>query len=579
MVLCRVFGLPAGFLSILTLVAVALTSFLASADTAEARRRYKRASSYAPPYSALVVDANSGKTLYAVNPDAPRFPASITKVMTLYLLFEQMERGKFTLESNLAVSRNASLQAPSKLGLDPGETISVEDAIKALVTKSANDVAVVVAENVGGSEENFAVMMTRKARALGMSRTTFRNPSGLPNPEQVTTARDLVTLGRAIQDRFPKQYKYFSTNRFEYAGGVHRNHNRLLGRIEGVDGIKTGYTRASGFNLLTSAKLDGRHILAVVIGGRSGRARDAQVASLIENHMESAVARRSVPMVAEAKIDNDDDDERATATAAATVEKKAEPIRVASVPQPLERPKPAVISELPRQKPAAEGTAAAGTPMALKPTGGSTGIRTALAPTVAATTPGSPAMRWMIGPQAAAGSGGDLTQQAARNTRLSRSLEPRLVPPGSVPYTNAISQKATDDGDEQPVPSRAATATSTTTVTPARLEPASLQKSQPVKETAAVKEAVVEKPTSGHTGWVIQLAATDNEGKAKEILSGAKAKNKSLLASAEAFTEKVTKGDATLYRARFAGFEADSDAQAACKALKRSGYGCFAQRI
>ncbi len=571
MVLSRVFGLPARFLSILTLLAIALTSLLASADSAEARRRYKR-SSYTPPYSALVVDANSGKTLYAVNADAPRFPASITKVMTLYLLFEQMERGKFTLESNLTVSRNASLQAPSKMGLEPGETISVEDAIKALVTKSANDVAVVVAENVGGSEENFAVMMTRKARALGMSRTTFRNPSGLPNPEQVTTARDLVTLGRAIQDRFPKQYKYFATNRFEYAGGVYRNHNRLLGRIEGVDGIKTGYTRASGFNLLTSAKLDGRHILAVVLGGRSGRARDAQVASLIENHMESAVARRSAPMVAEAAIDNDDD-EPVTATAAPAVEKKAEPVRVASVPQPVERPKPAVVSELPRQKPSSEGNAAAGAPLALKPSGGSTGIRTALAPTIAATTPGSPAMRWMIGPQAA-GNGSDPAQQAARNTRLSRSLEPRLVPPGSVPYTNAISQKATDDANEQPVPSRASAALTTPArVDPARVDPAPVPKPQPVKESAA------EKTTSGHTGWVIQLAATDNEGKAKEILSGAKAKNKGILASAEAFTEKVIKGDATLYRARFAGFEADSDAQAACKALKRSGYGCFAQRI
>ena len=201
---------------------------------------------YSPPYAAIVVDANSGSVLHAANPDALRHPASLTKIMTLYLLFEQIEAGKLRLDSRLEVSDHASQQAPSKLGLLPGQTLSVEDAIRALVTKSANDAAVVVAEAIGGDEETFARMMTRKARALGMSRTVYNNASGLPDEDQLTTARDQATLGRAIQDRFPRYYRYFATPSFTYRGHAMRNHNKLLGRVEGVDGIKTGYTRASG---------------------------------------------------------------------------------------------------------------------------------------------------------------------------------------------------------------------------------------------------------------------------------------------------------------------------------------------
>src|SRR5919112_2146144 len=259
-----------GPLPVLVCLAGVAASFLVTLSSpAEARRR-QRGGGYNPPYAAMVVDAKTGRILHAQNEDALRHPASITKVMTLYLLFEQLERGKVSLSTRFRVSANAARQAPSKLGLDPGETIEVEDAIKALVTKSANDVAVVVAENLAGSEEAFAEQMTRKARALGMSRTIYRNASGLPDPEQVTTARDLTILARAIQDRFPKYYRYFQTRVFNYAGHAIRNHNNLLGRVEGVDGIKTGYTRASGFNLMTSARTDDQHIVAVVLGGRSG---------------------------------------------------------------------------------------------------------------------------------------------------------------------------------------------------------------------------------------------------------------------------------------------------------------------
>jgi len=254
-------------------------------DAADARSRHRHAkhtshkqskrqagrSSYQPPYAAIVVDANSGRVLHASNPDSERHPASITKIMTLYLLFEQLEAGKLRLDSSLSVSPHAAAQAPSKLGLKPGQTIQVEDAIKAVVTKSANDIAVVIAETIGGSEDEFAKLMTRKARALGMSSTTYVNASGLPADDQITTARDQALLGRAIQDRFPGYYRYFSTASFSYKGNAIRNHNKLLGQVAGVDGIKTGYVRASGFNLVTSVRRGNRHLVAVVMGGYAER--------------------------------------------------------------------------------------------------------------------------------------------------------------------------------------------------------------------------------------------------------------------------------------------------------------------
>src|SRR6516225_1457558 len=256
------------------------------------------AEGYSPPSASIVVDGNSGAVLQASHPDALRHPASLTKIMTLYLLFEHLEVGKIKLDSPLKVSEHASGQAPTKLGLKPGETIAVEDAIKAIITKSANDAAVVVAENLGGDESNFAKLMTQKARALGMTRTTYINASGLPDDDQITTARDQALLGRLIQKRFPRYYKYFSTESFVYHGEVLRNHNHLLGSIEGVDGIKTGFTRASGFNVVTSVHRDGHYIVAVVMGGRSSLERDAHMRELISAQIEETALKRSAPAVA-----------------------------------------------------------------------------------------------------------------------------------------------------------------------------------------------------------------------------------------------------------------------------------------
>ena len=245
-------------------------------------------------YAALVIDAVTGKTLYARNADSSRYPASLTKMMTLYVLFEELDAGRVDLTTRFSVSAVAAAQAPSKLGLKAGSSIKVEDLILGLVTKSANDAAVVVAENVSGSVRGFAARMNRTASALGMNSTTFRNPNGLPDPGQKTTARDLAKLGLALQDRIPTYYKYFGTRTFTYRGARMRNHNHLLGSVKGVDGIKTGYIRASGFNIVTNVKKDDRHIIAVVMGGKTASRRDAQMRQLIADYLPEA-KRGSVP--------------------------------------------------------------------------------------------------------------------------------------------------------------------------------------------------------------------------------------------------------------------------------------------
>src|SRR2546429_4030687 len=255
--------------------------------------------SYSPQFSSIIVDGNSGAVLSSNNPDGIRRPASLTKIMTLYLLFERLDAGKMKLDTEMEVSEHASEQAPTKLGLKPGQTLKVEDAIKGLVTRSANDAAVVIAEAIAGDEDEFAKLMTRKARALGMSKTTYRNASGLPNDEQLTTARDQATLGRAIQDRYPRYYRYFATAVFNYHGQSIRNHNRLLGNVEGVDGIKTGYTHASGFNLVSSMRRGNRHLIGVVLGGRSGGSRDATMRNLLAENLEKGATKRTVAAITE----------------------------------------------------------------------------------------------------------------------------------------------------------------------------------------------------------------------------------------------------------------------------------------
>lgn len=252
-----------------------------------------------PKYAGIVIDAKTGKVLYSEAPDDLRYPASLTKMMTVYLTFEALEAGKIRKDTLVPVSKNAAAEPPSKLGVRPGSKLTVEQAIQALVTRSANDVATALGEFLGGSEDRFARMMTQKARALGMTRTVYRNAHGLPNTAQVTTARDQARLGLALRQHFPQYYAYFNTRSFRYGKQTIGNHNRLLGVVRGVDGIKTGYTRASGFNLVTSAQADGRSVVGVVLGGRSGGARDQQMKQLIARYMPAASRRGGGNLIAE----------------------------------------------------------------------------------------------------------------------------------------------------------------------------------------------------------------------------------------------------------------------------------------
>ncbi|WP_192178780.1 SPOR domain-containing protein [Mesorhizobium amorphae] len=262
------------------------------------------ASSMAAKSAAIVVDAKTGKVLYSSDANGRRYPASLTKMMTLYLTFEALAKGRISKNTPVPFSARAAAEPPTKLGVKAGRAVSVETAILSMVTKSANDSATALGELLGGSEPDFARMMTAKARALGMNGTVFRNANGLPDPGQFTTAHDMAMLGIALREHFPQYYGYFSQRSFLYGRQRINGHNRLLGRIKGVDGIKTGYTRASGFNLVSSVSDGNRRLVAVVMGGTSGRSRDNQMAGLINAYMPRASTRGGGALIAKAGGDS-----------------------------------------------------------------------------------------------------------------------------------------------------------------------------------------------------------------------------------------------------------------------------------
>jgi len=295
------FGCNATMWGVLLVVALAL-----AATPASAARRHHHA--YLPPGltdpakdAALIVDGETGKVLYARNATAERHPASLTKLMTLYMLFDALKKGQLTLSSPLTFSEHAALQRPTKLHVRTGETIPVDIAIRAIVVHSANDVAVAIAEALGGSEANFAEMMTAKARALGMHDTFFHNASGLPDPLQITTAADLAVLARHLAYDFPQYFHYFATTDFVYRGLHYFGHDNLLGRYDGADGMKTGYTEASGFNLVSSVVRGNEQVIGVVLGGRTAHRRDVEMMRLLDNTFDSIaqnpmlVAHAAVP--------------------------------------------------------------------------------------------------------------------------------------------------------------------------------------------------------------------------------------------------------------------------------------------
>ena len=273
-----------GFLSLVLIAALAVvptTPALVAQSTENTR------------YAAIVVDAESGEVLFARHADSRRYPASITKVMTLYLTFEALTEGRVKLDDVITVSPRAASQPPSKLGLAAGQTITLDNAMRATAVRSANDMAMAIAEHVGGSQDRFAAQATLKARELGMTNTRYVNPNGLPDARQVTTARDLAILARAVMRDYPQYYRYFGLHDWAYNGRDYRNTNGLLRSGDGYDGMKTGYTNASGYNLAASAVRDGRRLITIVLGGRTTASRNAHVAALMDTGFEVERLRRS----------------------------------------------------------------------------------------------------------------------------------------------------------------------------------------------------------------------------------------------------------------------------------------------
>jgi D-alanyl-D-alanine carboxypeptidase len=584
------------------------TAILISSESAEARRAKHRRhhvvrESYSPQFSSIIVDANSGSVLSSNNPDGIRRPASLTKIMTLYLLFERLESGKLKLDSEMDVSEFASEQAPTKLGLKPGQTLKVEDAIKGLVTRSANDAAVVIAETIAGSEADFARMMTRKARALGMSKTTYRNASGLPNDEQLTTARDQATLGRAIQDRFPRYYRYFSTSVFAYRGQSIRNHNRLLGNVEGVDGIKTGYTRASGFNLVTSMRRGNRYLVGVVMGGRSGGSRDAIMRNLLAENLDKGATKRTVAAITERNAGDgavDVADAETTQVNVAAAEPAPMPTTRSIAPakpsllaaaaaalpppaakvEPQARPEPApltsgviqtqsmgaILGSAEPMKPVKVKTVQvkAG-PMKLASAGASQP-----APTVTHTVPARPEV---------AETSSAVVAKAAETNRT--DVPKVAMPPQPANHgtgqgiLGVLPASSLTQGAPQAHASQAlAYADPTPHAQPHAPQQPAVQQ-QATQQNGAIKPPA---PVAVRTGWIIQVGALESEGEAKQRIDLCRNKASSLLSKADPFTEPVVaKDNKTLYRARFAGLERDQ-AEAVCRTLKRADISCITVR-
>jgi D-alanyl-D-alanine carboxypeptidase len=584
-------------------------------DTADARRyRHYRHyvhhhhseehESYSPQFSSIIVDGNSGATLSSNNSDGSRHPASLTKIMTLYLLFERLDSGKMKLDTEMDVSEHASEQAPTKLGLRPGQTIRVEDAIKGLVTRSANDAAVVIAEAIAGDEDDFAKLMTRKARALGMSRTVYRNASGLPDDDQVTTARDQSTLGRAIQDRFPRYYRYFSTTAFNYHGHSIANHNHLLGTVEGVDGIKTGYTRASGFNLVTSMRRGNRHLVGVVMGGRSGGSRDAIMRGLLAENLEKAATKRTVAAITERNSSdaNADVAEVEAATQPATVQVQgavqAAPVEPAA-PPPVRSATPTLRNVVAAATAAVPPPAKFDAKFDAKPEAKSD-AKSEPAPLTSgviqtqpiAAIPGSSEPMKPVKVKTVQIKAGQVKLASAGTAQSSTPVTNTISSRPDVAETSsAVMAKAAEptkpESSMPPQPANHGTGNGVLGVLPASsvpsasptqalayADPASHSQSQP--QTTQQNGAI--KPEAIHTGWIIQVGALESESEARQRIEAARSQAHGLLNKADPFTEPVVaKGERKLFRARFAGLDRDQ-AEAVCRTLKHSDISCITVR-
>lgn len=594
--------------SIAMLVLASLYGCLAFAPTAWAA---------GDKHAAMIIDANTGAVLHADDADELRHPASLTKMMTLYMTFELLELGRLKMSDRVIISENAASQAPSKLGLEAGESLSVSDAIRALITKSANDVAVALAEKIGGSERNFVRLMNTRARELGMSKTTFQNPSGLPDKNQVTTARDMITLGMRLQDHFPNYYPLFATRSFGFNRATYRNHNTLLNSFQGIDGIKTGYTRMSGFNLVSSVRRGGRHVVGAVFGGSSAASRNSEMRILLTRALARASlskTRKPQPML---------------------ISKLKAPPQVAERPKRTEPVKPFAVAAAtapqantarPEREPAAKAISA---PLSEQDQGAPIDVfkvkRVMVAPRqgppapqhspdettdmsadetaaefMASAHPAAFAPTSVSDDQDNADDGATVLETVIPKTRVANidygdndtGIDPErgatayLPPAVPIAVASAAARPETLStvamlGAREAIPETGTAATMPNPVARGR-QPSSFQAQAAAQLPVAAPQRVATlqpaafRPTAAvpRGGFEVQIGAYGSINEAQRALTAAQSRAGQVLAGYGSVTHPVQKAGRTMYRARFSGFDA-ARASSTCTELRRQAIDCF----
>jgi D-alanyl-D-alanine carboxypeptidase len=485
-------------------------------------------------YAGIVVDAKSGQVLYEENGDSKRYPASVAKVMTLYVLFQELSAGNMKLSTKMTVSRHAAAAVPTKLGLRAGATITVEDAIKSLVTLSANDMARVIAEHISGSESKFAERMTATARALGMRNTTYRNASGLPDGGQTTTVRDQAMLAIAIYQHFPNYYEFFQTRSFSYGKNTYGNHNRVLGYMGAVDGIKTGYINAAGSNLMTAARKDGRHIVVIAFGFNSSGARDEKVRQLVATYLPKS---RSGSYLAQIPVPG----RQGNVQVAVAVAQPTRPVFVMPMPLPGFR-----LAELVSRN----GAQPQGQPVQAMPP-----VAVASAAPV---TPPAPA---------------DLSSQPALQA-VNVLAAPTQSPQPAYPSQDVIGAWLSDTYNLGAPPTALG---QTPPSAPLELGPQSTAKQVEGLDPVNTGSVPAAAPTPAVGGWVVQIGAGPSEESARSLLAEAAGKAGDLK-DFRSYVERFEKNGQVFFRARFVGFGGRDDATAMCNQLKQQDLSCLAMQ-
>lgn len=525
-------------------------------------------------HAALILDANTGAILHNEDGDAPRHPASLTKMMTLYLTFETLQSGRLRMSDRITISEHAADQAPSKLDLKPGEQITVENAIRAIVTKSANDIAVALAEKIGGSETNFARLMNSRARTMGMSGTHYENASGLPNDDQITTARDMATLALHLQDDFPQYYPFFSTRVFSYGGKSYRNHNTMLNSFAGIDGIKTGYTRASGFNLVTSLHRGEKHLVGVVFGGRTAASRNAEMRVLLTRMLSRAssnktrkpllLARlRSEPKIAQRPIKRAS--VRAQQAPQPSVQADADEtpvhifkVRAVPISTKARAPSPDDTTDMEDSSPDAPEAPPAQNvrPIQAAPSG-YTRVGNASAPTGAHVAP----IRPFAPVNLASSSTSSITTATAKVERVAAYTPP--PPPAPAQRPQRLQQRQEAELHEPPV--IRGMPPSTLGAQARALGDTSGNRFEPRRDTAR---------TASGGRYAVQIGAYSSIDDAQRALSDVQDRAGRLLAGVSSVTNPTMKNGHQIFRARFTGFNANR-AASTCNALRRQSVDCF----